>query len=116
MLIATLFSVYDSKAEHFLPPFASHNAETAKRQFQYSAQSEGHEFNTFASDYTLMEVGTFDASKGLITPKDPSPTIVANASEFSPRGTPHEQHRPDLMEQDERTAAYIHDAEEKLRG
>ena len=72
-----LFCVYDSKAKHYLPPFCSHNFDTAIRQFANAVSIEGHEFNNNAQDFTLNHIGTFDSSDGQVTWS--SPEIIAEA-------------------------------------
>lgn len=80
MIIQMLFAVWDEKAEHYLPPFASTNEQTAKRQFREAASREGHEFERYSEDYTLFQIGVYDAKTGEISPEGPS--IVCNASIF----------------------------------
>lgn len=77
LITQQLFCVYDSKAKHFLPPFCSHNWDTAIRQFFNAVSAEGHDFNKNSQDYTLNVVGTFDCSTGKITWE--SPEIIAEA-------------------------------------
>lgn len=76
-----LFSVFDSKASQYLPPFASQNQSTAIRQFSTAVMREGHDFRVHAEDYTLWHVGTFDSEKAKISPAQP-PEMVANAHEI----------------------------------
>lgn len=59
-----VYSVFDSKAAAFLPPFFCANAAVALRSFTRAVQEEGTDFNRFAADYTLFEVGTWDQSSG----------------------------------------------------
>lgn len=58
-----MFSVYDSKAQAYLPPFFSPTTGTAVRSFQVACQTEGHDFHRFGSDFTLFELGDFDEAK-----------------------------------------------------
>lgn len=76
-----LFTVYDSKAANYLPPFVSRNHATALREFRDAVNQEGHAFNTHAEDFTLWHIGTFDSEKATLTQE--IPTLVASA---------HEQH------------------------
>lgn len=79
-MIQPLFAVFDMKAKHYLPPFTSTNKQTAIRQFSSAVSSEGHDFNTHATDYSLWEVGSFDSEKALVV----STTIeqIAHAHEL----------------------------------
>lgn len=56
----TVFSVYDSAAKAYLPPFFAPTAELAKRMFTIAANDQAHNFNKYAADYTLFELGTWD--------------------------------------------------------
>jgi len=59
-----VFSVYDSKAKAWLPPFVSPNAAVAIRSFEAAANTAQHEFHRFAADFVLFEVGAWDESRG----------------------------------------------------
>lgn len=59
-----VFSIYDSKAEAYLPPFITPNIAVAVRMFSSAACDPTHNFAKFAGDYTLFEIGKFDDSKG----------------------------------------------------
>lgn len=59
-----VFSIYDSKAEAHLQPFFAPTRGMAIRSFQTAANSAGHDFNRFAADYTLFELGEFEPSSG----------------------------------------------------
>lgn len=61
-----IFAVYDSKAEAYLTPFFSPTTATAIRAFEAAAQSEDHDFSSFAADYTLMEIGEFEHNTAAI--------------------------------------------------
>lgn len=59
-MIYGMFSVYDSKAEAFLPPFILPKTSMAQRTFADCANSETHQFGTNPEDYTLMKLGNWD--------------------------------------------------------
>jgi len=63
-----VFSVYDSKAEAYLPPFVSQNRAVAIRSFTAAAQDSTHNFCRHAADYTLFEIAEFDDVAGQLTP------------------------------------------------
>lgn len=65
-MILQTFSVYDSKAKAFLPPFFLHNIDMAKRVFQNCANDDTHTFGTNPGDYTLFHVGAFNDDSGSI--------------------------------------------------
>ncbi len=63
-MILNAFTVYDSKAEAYLPPFFTTTPALAMRSFAAAANSEGHDFQNYAADYNLFQIGTFDDSTG----------------------------------------------------
>ncbi len=62
------FAVFDSAAKRFLEPFAAETAEVAIRVFSQACKSEGHQFARYPADYTLFEVGAFEAESGMLMP------------------------------------------------
>lgn len=63
-----IFSVYDSKAQSFLPPFFMQNDGMAVRIFSECANDKEHQFGRFSSDFTLFAIGEFDDATGIISP------------------------------------------------
>lgn len=61
------FSVFDSKANAYLPDFEQTTTALAIRAFATAANKEDHDFHTYAADYTLFETGTRDDATGLYT-------------------------------------------------
>lgn len=61
-----IFSVYDDKADAFLPPFFFKTEAQALRAFAAAANEEGHDFQKHAADYTLFEIGDFSEQVGNI--------------------------------------------------
>jgi len=61
-----LFSVFDSKAKAWLPPFVAPNAAVAIRSFEAAANQAGHDFNRFAPDFVLFEIGAWSESEGQV--------------------------------------------------
>lgn len=59
-----IFSVFDSKAQAFIQPLFSQTRGTAIRAFTQAANDQAHDFNRFAEDYTLFELGSFDPNTG----------------------------------------------------
>lgn len=70
------YSVYDSKAERFLPPFLTENDATAKRLFCRACSDEDHDFHRFAEDYTLFRLGEFDEVEGILIPEEKPQSII----------------------------------------
>lgn len=63
MIIKT-FTVYDSKAEIYSPPFYEITAGQAIRAFTDASNQEKHPFALHPGDYTLFELGHYDNANG----------------------------------------------------
>lgn len=61
-----LFSVFDSKVGAYLPPMTMRSAGEAVRAFGHACNNVESEFNKFAEDYILFELGTWDELTGTI--------------------------------------------------
>jgi len=59
-MIHNVFTVYDAKAEAYLPPFILPKISMAKRTFSDCVNSNDHQFGAHPEDYTLFTIGTFD--------------------------------------------------------
>lgn len=80
-MIEKLFAVYDSKSCRHQPTFQAPSAGVAVRAFDTAANTEGNDFNRYAADFTLFELGDIDTATGLISPHD-SNTNLGNALSF----------------------------------
>lgn len=67
-MITKIFSIYDSKAAHYLNPFFAPNAAVALRMFERAVNEENTDFHRFAGDYTLFEIGEFRMDTGDVIP------------------------------------------------
>lgn len=76
-----VFSVYDTKAQAYLPPFFLHNTAMALRIFQNCANDTGHTFGTNPEDYCLFHIGMFDDDTGSLTALQ-TPKSLGLAQEF----------------------------------
>ncbi|UYD39214.1 MAG: nonstructural protein [Wigfec virus K19_151] len=76
-----IFTVHDSKAQAYLPPFYMRTKGEAIRAFETTVKDTNSQFNKYPQDYTLVELGEFDDNTGSIITL-PSPLIISNASEF----------------------------------
>jgi len=61
-----IFTVFDVKAQAYLPPFCLHERGLAIRAFADCVNSKDHQFGKHPGDYTLFEMGSFDDSKAVI--------------------------------------------------
>lgn len=84
-MIMKVYSVYDSKAKAYLPPFFATNGAVAGRMMQEACSDPKHQFHKFAPDYTLMELADFDDDTGVFTPHA-SQNNLGNLQTFIPSG------------------------------
>jgi hypothetical protein len=63
-MIYSVFSIFDAKAEAYLPPFILPKKAMAERTFSDCVNSETHQFGANPQDYTLFELGTFNDENG----------------------------------------------------
>lgn len=64
-MIHIQFSIYDSAAQAYLPPFILPREEMAKRTFADCVNSAEHQFAAHPEDYTLFRLGTWDDETAL---------------------------------------------------
>ncbi len=57
-----MFSIFDSQAQAYLPPFFLPESAVAVRIFGDCVNSDDHQFGKHPGDYTLFELGSFDDS------------------------------------------------------
>ena len=74
-MIHRVFSVYDAAAKAYLPPFFLPATGMAIRTFSDAVNDPAHQFHRHASDYTLMEIGSFNDSIGVLTCETPVKVI-----------------------------------------
>jgi hypothetical protein len=69
-----IYTIFDSKAAAFIPPFFVQNDHVAIRAFADGANSPDHQFCRFSADFSLHNIGIFDDCTGEIemhiTPKN----------------------------------------------
>lgn len=62
-----IFTIYDSKAEAYLPPFFMKTKGEAIRAWTTTIQEPNTQFHKYPSDYTLFEIGEYDDSSATLT-------------------------------------------------
>ena len=79
-----VFSIYDVKAESYLPPFYFKTKAEAIRALETTVKDPNREtqIKLYPHDYNLMELGDFDELRGKFNLHD-SPQLLCNASEFT---------------------------------
>lgn len=75
-----MFTVYDEKAEAFLPPFFVPSKGLAIRAFTDCINSKDHYFGKHPADYTLFQIGVFHDTTGEIELIDKK--SIGNGVEF----------------------------------
>lgn len=80
-----VFSIYDAKAESYLPPFTTHTYGIAERMFTDMVNTPEHQFNRHPEDYTLFAIGSYDDQTAHMTSTELTPIInglqaIANGS------------------------------------
>lgn len=65
-MISQVFSIYDTKAEAYAPPFFMARPELALRAFRDLAADVQSQVNKHPEDYVLYLIGEFDDATGLL--------------------------------------------------
>jgi len=71
-----IFSIKDSKAEAYLLPIFAPTIGVAIRMFQNATLKENTDFNRYAADYTLFEIGEWDELKGRVKSLEANKNII----------------------------------------
>lgn len=79
-MINKIFTVYDEKAQAYLPPFYFHQEAQARRVFTDTINSKDHQFGNHPADYTLFHIGEFDDNTAQIEPI--VPVSLGNGVEY----------------------------------
>lgn len=81
-MIHKQFSIYDSGAQAYLPPFILPRDEMAQRTFGDCCNSKEHQFGAHPEDYTLFRLGTWDDETAIFTPEPNGPQTLGNGVEY----------------------------------
>jgi len=78
-MIQHAFSIFDTAAGVYSPPFFQITKGLAIRIFTDTAKDQKNSIGLHPNDYTLFSIGTFDDNTGLFTSLEtPIPIIKAN--------------------------------------
>lgn len=80
-MVLKIYSVYDSKAEAYIPPMFYQSKGQALRQFSEVANDKTHQIGKYPEDFTLFEIGEFNDSNCKFTLYD-TPYSLGLALEF----------------------------------
>lgn len=75
-----IYTVYDTKAEHYGNPVFVRTDAEARRSFEGVVHDKTTEIGRHPEDFILYRIGTWDAENGRITPE--AGTCIAKAIEF----------------------------------
>lgn len=75
-----IYTIYDIKANAYLPPFFQGNDDIAKRMFFDAVADNSTSFHRHPEDYALFHIGSFDNIDGKIEPN--SPRCLGTGVEF----------------------------------
>lgn len=89
-----MFTIRDTKADAYLPPFFLPKKEMAARVFDQCVNSEDHQFGKWPADYTLFHIGTFNDETGICITY--APESLGNGLEYLRPGKANLQ--PDLYD------------------
>jgi len=87
-VIQKMFTIYDEKAEAYLPPFFLPTREMAIRTFSDCVNSNDHQFGAHPHDYTLFALGEFDNETATL---DLSRKLVGNGVEYKIHTPPQKE-------------------------
>ncbi len=59
-MITQVFTIYDSKAECYMPPFFTQTKGSAIRLFSDTCNDREHQFYIHSEDFTLFQLGSYD--------------------------------------------------------
>lgn len=62
-----IFTIFDSKAEAYLPPFFMKTKGEAIRAWTSTIQDPNTQFSKYPADYTLFEIGEYDDQMASLT-------------------------------------------------
>lgn len=68
MALQMVFTVYDQKADAYLPPWIMPKAVMAQRVFGDCVNSKDHQFHAHPEDYTLFMLGDWNDENGEFRP------------------------------------------------
>jgi len=91
-LCLLVFTVLDSAANAYLPPFFAPTLEVALRRFRETVNSpaDGNQIAKYPEDYTLFQIGEFDQEQGRLIPIEPRSLGVAITFRDAAPSTPVE--------------------------
>lgn len=75
-----VYSIYDAVADTYTQPLFMHNDNEAKRAFRNWCNNPELPMAAHPQDYTLIAIGFYDTSTGIIEPQTPHAQIMKGSS------------------------------------
>lgn len=73
-----LYSIYDRKAQVYLPPFTAQHEAMALRTFAEAVVSSETPVSQYPADFDLLLLGAVDVETGILVQETPSPRPIIN--------------------------------------
>lgn len=61
-----IFTIFDSKADYYLPPFFARTNAEAIRTFSQAVNDSSHHIGQNHADFTLFYIGDYDETTGFV--------------------------------------------------
>lgn len=73
----SIYSIYDRKAQYYLPPFTVRSDADAERAFMEAVTMSETPISQYPADFDLVHLGTIDLDTGALT-QDHMPRLMVN--------------------------------------
>lgn len=78
MHLVYLYSIYDRKAQVYIPPFTAPHEAQAIRTFAEAVLTSETPVSHYPADFDLLLLGAVDIETGVLTPEMPTPRPIIN--------------------------------------
>lgn len=75
-MLEYIYSVYDRKAQYYLPIFTRRSDADAQRQFAEIVATSDTPISKYPADFDLVRLGTIDLETGSIEPEHPMGLLI----------------------------------------
>lgn len=82
-----IYSIYDSKAQAYLPIWLAPNDLVAQRMFGDLVEDGQSNPSKHPEDFTLFRLGSFDPDQGVINPDCPTVSVVSALAILKRKGS-----------------------------
>lgn len=99
MQINNVYSLYDRKAQYYLPLFTMRSDADAVRQFASIVTTSDTPISQYPADYDLVRLGSIDLETGLINPEYPVGTVINGLVALQNANTERSRYKAILAQQ-----------------